>query len=345
MPPTVLLVLAEPKLAKMTELISSDHDGVRFARYDDPSISTDLCELAVHRGAFDMLMRSSSPAAALRWQLLQQLAVRQALLEPLDRVVRFANRADVCNQLAQLAPAVHQPRFAVLDGQSSDAILAAAADLEYPLICKPLAACGETGHTLAIVLREEGLGELFNGSVSALRPPLLAQEFVPHGGTVLKGYRIGDLVHFRLKTSLRNMTATADGPAVVYFDSQQPLDDDGCMLVTSPTSTRDDHGTGIGRHCSSNTSCGGGVDSSPSPSEALLGRRDEVSSILETIASHMGVELLGIDVLLAPDGRCLVVDANHFSGTPQSVPGFAGALARLATAKAAAKAGSRGQGR
>lgn len=333
--PDVLLVLAESKLAKMSELISSDHGGVRFARYDDPSVSPshERCELAVHRGGYDMLMRTSCPAAALRWQLLQQLAGRQALLEPLERVVRFADRVDVCNQLAQLAPAVQQPRFAVLDGQTRDAILAAAADLAYPLICKPLAACGESGHTLAIVLREEGLSELLSGSVSALRPPLLAQEFVPHSDTVLKGYRVGDLVHFRLKTSLPNLTATSEGPAVVYFDSQQPLDDDGRMLVAGPASTRDDRG----QQCSGNVTCGGTIESSPSPSEALLARKDEVSSILETIASHMGVELLGIDVLLAPDGRCLVVDANHFSGTPQSVPGFAGALARLAEAKLASR--------
>ena len=44
---------------------------------------------------------------------------------------------------------------------------------------------------------------------------------------------------------------------------------------------------------------------------------------------HFGVQLVGVDMVVGADGRVLVVDVNHFSGTPGKIPGFVGALREL----------------
>ena len=319
---TCLLLLSEGKLEKLSELLApaTPHDGVCYIRpcEDDDSSA---CDVVVHKGAYDSVVQTTDPAAAWRWHQLQQLASRPVLLEPLECVVRFADRLDLCRALDQLAPVVYQPRFAKLDGGDADELCAcaAAAGLEYPLVCKPIVACGPRGHQLAVVMRPEGLRELLDRHVEVLRPPFLAQEFVPHGGVVLKGYRVGDLVHTRLKPSLPAFEATAHGPAVVCFDSQQPLD---TVLRTGAVQAGASAATG---QC-------------PAPAEAsrVAPAQRAMGAMLEAVASHMGVELLGIDVLVAPDGRCLVIDANHMSGTPHSVPGFTGALNRLIRRRAEA---------
>ena len=38
--------------------------------------------------------------------------------------------------------------------------------------------------------------------------------------------------------------------------------------------------------------------------------------------AQFGVQILGVVMIVSPDNRVLVVDANHFSGAPSSVPGF-----------------------
>ena len=47
----------------------------------------------------------------------------------------------------------------------------------------------------------------------------------------------------------------------------------------------------------------------------------DIDAILIAVRAHMGVLLLGVDLLMARDGRLFVVDVNHFSGAPSTVPG------------------------
>ena len=65
-------------------------------------------------------------------------------------------------------------------------------------------------------------------------------------------------------------------------------------------------------------------------------RREEVQGLLRRVKALFGVELLGVDVVIEPSsGRLLVVDVNHFSGAPKSVPGFEAALKRLVAGRRA----------
>jgi len=69
----------------------------------------------------------------------------------------------------------------------------AAAGVRFPLVLKPLAACGAPGaHCMAAVAAPAGLAR-----AGAVAVPALAQEFVDHGGTMHKVYVIGGAVRPR----------------------------------------------------------------------------------------------------------------------------------------------------
>ena len=363
---TCLCVLAEKKLTTLSELVNAEHDGVRYVGYragDSDEQQLAECDVAIHKGAYDAAVMVEDIEAARRWKVLQHLSAHSALLEPLERVAVFADRGAMCQALSQLAPLVQQPRFALLDQGPATAACAAARGLAYPLVCKPVAACGPSGHRLAVVMREQGLQELCEGQHRAvLALPMVVQEFVPHAGLVIKGYGVGTLRHTRLKPSIPHFEARADGPALLFFDSQKPLDavasqsfggsgGDSCGGGDGGDGVDGGDGGGGGGGDGSGGGDGDGgavvtaaaaaaaaattaataasTATAATDEAALLARSAEVHAIVTAISAHMGVALVGVDVLVAPDGRCLVVDINHLSGAPHSVPGFTSALTDL----------------
>ena len=363
---TCLCVLAEKKLTTLSELVNAEHDGVRYVGYragDSDEQQLAECDVAIHKGAYDAAVMVEDIEAARRWKVLQHLSARSALLEPLERVAVFADRGAMCQALSQLAPLVQQPRFALLDQGPATAACAAARGLAYPLVCKPVAACGPSGHRLAVVMRQQGLQELCEGQHRAvLALPMVVQEFVPHAGLVIKGYGVGTLRHTRLKPSIPHFEARADGPALLFFDSQKPLDavasqsfggsgGDSCGGGDGGDGVDGGDGGGGGGGDGSGGGDGDGgavvtaaaaaaaaattaataasTATAATDEAALLARSAEVHAIVTAISAHMGVALVGVDVLVAPDGRCLVVDINHLSGAPHSVPGFTSALTDL----------------
>ncbi|KAJ8754439.1 hypothetical protein K2173_002890 [Erythroxylum novogranatense] len=67
--------------------------------------------------------------------------------------------------------------------------------LKYPVIAKPLIADGSAkSHKMALVFNHEGLNKL--------KPPIVLQEFVNHGGVIFKVYVVGDYVKCVKRKSL-----------------------------------------------------------------------------------------------------------------------------------------------
>ena len=358
-PVLCLLVLADKKLSKVTELFEADGD-VRFMAYRGGELPAHEF-VVVQKAGYDLVTANTDSAAAARYKLLQELPPRALLLEPLARSLPLANRAETCKMLAALAPLVQQPRFALLNGGQASA-RDAAAGLTFPLLCKPFVACGPLGHRLALVLRAEGLDELFammrddkGSSCSShgvrldacqtstqLPQPLLAQEFVDHGGMVLKGYAVGEYTHIAVRPSLPDLgcllpsapsqageanqvnadgaSSRSAGPAVVLLDSQRlPSTDALCDAVLGRS--------GFESRAPMTTAATEGVDAVAAATLLQLHRR-AAETTLRAVRSHLGLDILGVDMVVAPDGGLLVVDTNHFSGAPGSVPGFVDALAR-----------------
>ena len=153
---------------------------------------------------------------------------------------------------------------------------------------------------------------------------MLAQEYIDHGGVVLKGYTVGELRHVATRPSLPNLRAAAASaaasslPAIIHVDSQAPV------------------GSALGSALSGVAMPGAPATAAVAADDGALGRRQEAEDVLAAVRAHLGLELLGVDMVVAPDGALLVVDVNHFSGAPATVPGFEAALAQ-AVARAAAR--------
>jgi inositol-1,3,4-trisphosphate 5/6-kinase/inositol-tetrakisphosphate 1-kinase len=292
---------------RLQPLVDQTVQGVRFALHDASSEAPlPASDLVVHKAVNDVVLRSGDAAAAARYATLQQLAARVPLLDPLESMAVFADRGELCRMLDALRPGVRQPRFLELREPAESVLDAArAAGLRFPLLCKPLVACGPpASHELAVVLGEEGLRRV--------AAPVLLQEYVAHGsGVMLKGYCVGRRVHVVRRPSLPDLRHSGqDGTALVRFDSQQPPPDMAAFGAAAPAG--------------------------PPPEDALADaewdrRRACVERIAHAVAEHLAVQLLGVDVVFAePAGEPHVVDVNYFPHGPESFPGFALALAELA---------------
>ena len=302
------LVLPPDKLGKVSELAACPVDGVKFAAEDGAAAEAATPpDAVVHKAVFDLAHAATDDAAAARLRLLRRYDERGVLLDLLERSLPFADRGEICRLLASLHPEAPQPAFLELRDADADVVArvreamaqprAGEGRLRYPLMCKPLLACGPaSSHELAVVLREEGL--------AALRPPLLLQNFVRHGGALLKGYCVGRRVHVAQRASLPDLVGGAAGPAVVQFDSRQPYPtaaDFGAAVVPPPP---EDGGT-------------------PTWEE----QRAAVERLVRAVSARLRVNLLGIDVLPAVHGGLLIVDVNYFPVSTASFPSLPEALA------------------
>ncbi|KAB5564238.1 hypothetical protein OIU77_027394 [Salix suchowensis] len=71
--------------------------------------------------------------------------------------------------------------------------------LKYPVIAKPLIADGSAkSHKMALIFNHEGLNKL--------RPPIVLQEFVNHGGVIFKVYVVGEFVKCVKRKSLPDVS-------------------------------------------------------------------------------------------------------------------------------------------
>ncbi|KAE9459309.1 hypothetical protein C3L33_08799, partial [Rhododendron williamsianum] len=71
--------------------------------------------------------------------------------------------------------------------------------LKFPVIAKPLVADGSAkSHKMSLVFNREGL--------SKLKPPIVLQEFVNHGGVIFKVYVVGDYVKCVKRNSLPDVS-------------------------------------------------------------------------------------------------------------------------------------------
>ena len=157
------LVLPQRVLDKLVAVLPRDGavNGVRFLPCpcdSDASPTHPPLDCVLHRAMYDWSMRAEDATAAARWRLLEALGER--LVDPIDRVLCFADRGKLCRKVDSCA--VRQPKFAAILETTADlAAVAATSGLRYPLIYKPLIACGHArSHELAVVFTAQALGAL-----------------------------------------------------------------------------------------------------------------------------------------------------------------------------------------
>lgn len=282
-----------------------------------------LRQVVVHRGATDSLLRQVDPAAAARFEVLRAISPSGLLVDPLAVMKTFADRGALCEALSEIGAPVRQPAFFVWRGGPCEieagqpGLLShvRASALRFPLLCKPIAACGLPGaHDLTFVSREEGLHEL--------RPPFVLQDFVAHDGIMFKGYCVGKRLHVTRRPSLPSDLGSCSCDSSATEGLTQARQKELCGAATARNPGGDD---------------GGGGDRSGNDSTKTRRSNLEVApedyarvcDIVRAVATHLGVRLLGVDVVVSEAGEFLVIDANHFPSSAQTFPDLPGALAEL----------------
>lgn len=128
------------------------------------------------------------------------------IIDPPEMVEKLRDRIsmlDVVNQIdvSQEKETFGIPKQVVVYDQKglSDDISDALNILSFPIIAKPLAASGtDASHKMELVFHRDGLLKL--------KPPIVLQEFVNHGGVIFKVYVAGDHVNCVKRKSLPDIS-------------------------------------------------------------------------------------------------------------------------------------------
>ncbi|GER34658.1 inositol-tetrakisphosphate 1-kinase 1 [Striga asiatica] len=166
-------------------------------------VKIDLERPLIEQGPFDLVLHK---IYGPEWR--RQLAEystrhpRALIIDPPDAIERLHNRITMLQVVTELALPVCTASFgipkqiAVYGGPEAVADLDLAAEgLNFPVIAKPLVADGSAkSHKMSLVYNRDGLGKL--------KPPVVLQEFVNHGGVIFKVYVVGEYVKCVRRKSL-----------------------------------------------------------------------------------------------------------------------------------------------
>lgn len=248
----------------------------------------------LHQGPFHCIIHKLS-GDPWRDQLRQYAALHPAvaIVDPPDAIERLHNRISmlqVVSDLAELAggeagggETFGVPKQIVVYSAADLADPAALAGLKLPVIAKPLVADGSAkSHKMALLFNRDGLLKL--------KPPIVLQEFVNHGGVIFKVYVVGDHVRCVKRKSLPDV-------------SEEKLGSSQGSVSFSQVSNIPDH---------DNDSYYEAVQIQ----EAAMPPASFVTEIARGLRRAVGLHLFNFDVIRDSQvgNRYLVIDINYFPG-------------------------------
>ncbi|KAG6504094.1 inositol-tetrakisphosphate 1-kinase 1-like isoform X1 [Zingiber officinale] len=155
--------------------------------------------------------------------------------------------------------------------------------LRFPVIAKPLVADGSAkSHKMALVFHRDGLLKL--------KPPLVLQEFVNHGGVIFKVYVVGDYVQCVRRKSLPDVSEEK----LECSEGSVTFSQVSNLIAQDPTEVE------YYRHLD----------------EAEMPPLSFITEIARGLRRAMGLHLFNFDVIrdAKVGNRYLVIDINYFPG-------------------------------
>ncbi|KAJ8626026.1 hypothetical protein MRB53_019333 [Persea americana] len=159
----------------------------------------------IDQGPFDCILHKLSTAD---WkENLQEYTSRNpnvTVVDPLDAIERLRNRISMLQVVSELeipqeTATFGVPKQIVIFDSATLSDPAAASGLKFPVIAKPLVADGSArSHKMSLVFNRDGLIKL--------KPPIVLQEFINHGGVIFKVYVVGDRVKCVKRKSLPDVS-------------------------------------------------------------------------------------------------------------------------------------------
>lgn len=219
------------------------------------------------------------------------------VIDPPEAIERLHNRITMLQCVAELKISEGNETFGapvqiVVEKQEELSDLKTLSGLKFPIIAKPLVADGSAvSHSMSLVFNCEGL--------KSLKPPLVLQEFVNHGGTIFKVYVVEDFVKCVKRKSLPDVP-----------DEKIQSSSEGYMSFSQ-----------ISNMSSENYDQNSDLEQGDLPPSRFI--QDLANGLRELL----GLRLFNFDVIRdsRAGNRYLVIDINYFPGYAK-MPGFESVL-------------------
>lgn len=165
-------------------------------------ISIDLDKPLIEQGPYDCLFHKLyGPEWRKQLEEFAFLNPTTIIVDPIDAIEKLHNRLTMLEVVKGLKidgdnETIGIP-IQIFVEENSESLLDAITSqgLHFPVIAKPLIANGTAdSHQMSLVLKPEGL--------EGLKPPIVLQEFVNHGGVIFKVYVAGEHVKYVKRRSL-----------------------------------------------------------------------------------------------------------------------------------------------
>uniref|UniRef100_A0A0C9RPN4 Inositol-tetrakisphosphate 1-kinase n=1 Tax=Wollemia nobilis TaxID=56998 RepID=A0A0C9RPN4_9CONI len=250
-------------------------------------VPVDSAKPLVEQGSFDAILHKLSGE---RWNEQLREYRREyphvTVIDSPEAIERLHNRISMLQGVQELKISSGNETFGVpmqtvveTPEELSDSKILAG--LRFPVIAKPLVADGSAGsHSMSLVFHSKGL--------KSLKPPLVLQEFVNHGGVIFKVYVVGGFVECVKRKSL------PDVPDETMRSSPQ-----GFMPFSQISNMSAE-----------------GYDEGMEVEKAVLPPARFIEDLANGLREVLGLSLFNFDVIRdSNDGnRYLVIDINYFPG-------------------------------
>jgi inositol-1,3,4-trisphosphate 5/6-kinase/inositol-tetrakisphosphate 1-kinase len=190
--------------------------------------------------------------------------------------------------------------------------------LKFPLICKPVQACGtRDSHQMMILTGPQSISELLG-----VNQEWIAQEFLNHNATIYKVYVIGDFCEVTPRLSLPDFPNDYSVDECIHFNSHDPIPS-SMFSAHSAEDCKSPIGSekplmqrkGISRIASIDNTILNDPNRTRSPLvRGSRGKEFELwNSISTQLRDRLKLDLFGYDVIIhSESGLFYVVDINYF---------------------------------
>ncbi|XP_042490818.1 inositol-tetrakisphosphate 1-kinase 5-like [Macadamia integrifolia] len=254
-------------------------------------IRIDTDKPLIDQGPFDLILHKLSGE---EWKKqLEEYSCKNPnvfIVDPPEAIERLHNRISMLQVVSELDIPQENETFGIpkqIVIYNSGALLdpVSLEGLRFPVIAKPLVADGSAkSHKMSLVFNRDGLNKL--------KPPIVLQEFVNHGGVIFKVYVVGDCVKCVKRKSLPDVTEEKLGSLESSLSFSQ--------VSNLTTEERNDDNYYENMH----------LDDTEMPPLSII------TDIARGLRQAMGLHLFNFDVIR--DSRVgnhyLVIDINYFPG-------------------------------
>ena len=220
----------------LADIISSVEGDIIFSPFDftlnsyDQTITNNdnKIDLIIHKMTEELEQDGSKNEKLLAIEQYLQTHPNTILIDPLDAVKSVTSRQRCCYNLQHIIMNFNilhinykltQPKYFIINNISElesnhFLTLMKHESVSFPVICKPVTACGSPdAHSMVVIVR---LADL-----ALAKPPCIVQQYHDHDEVLYKVYVLGEDVTVFQRPSLPNLSALS-GPAIrsLAFDSR-----------------------------------------------------------------------------------------------------------------------------